>query len=130
MRTLGSFGRFLVSEGYVDQETLVKAYALQKERKHLRIGEILVGTGVLSYATLVDALDIYRSCCKIGEILLMNGKVTRIQLEVALDRQPKSGSMLGKILMDMGACQVHDVIEALAVQRRERSDTFGQEVAT
>lgn len=126
MALLGKFGHFLLQEGHASEETLAKAYALQNERPHMRLGEILVGIGVLSFEVLQEALDTYRSRSKVGELLLMNGRITRSQLDSALEQQPKSGLMLGKLLVEIGACHIQDVIDALGAQRRERIDPFGQ----
>lgn len=122
---MGRFGQFLLREGLVAEEVMRRAYAEQAERRHLRIGEILLGLGAITFSDLIQYLDTYRSCSKIGELLVMNGNITGAQLSAALERQPQSGSMLGKILVEMGACEMRDVIEALGVQRRERIDPFG-----
>lgn len=53
---------------------------------------------------------------QLGEILLDEGKITREQLGVALEEQPKSGERLGSVLVRLGFVHEHDVAQALNLQ--------------
>lgn len=53
---------------------------------------------------------------RLGEILLERGKVTRSQLDAALQSQADKGGRLGEVLIAMRSCQEEDVLEALSVQ--------------
>lgn len=53
---------------------------------------------------------------QLGEILLRENKITRAQLEAALELQKSSGKMLGRILVDQGALTEAQLVAALASQ--------------
>jgi type IV pilus assembly protein PilB len=53
---------------------------------------------------------------RLGEILVELGKVTREQLEEALEIKKKRGGATGVVLVDLGYCEESDVSEALAHQ--------------
>lgn len=54
---------------------------------------------------------------KLGNILVESGLITFATLERALENQKKSGMLLGRVLVDMGVISLEDVIEAQAVQK-------------
>lgn len=120
----GRFGQYLVTGELVTPDTLSKARALQRQHPYLRIGEILVGLGALSFSTLVEALKAYRSQCKLGQLLVYEGAITEAQLEMALALQAETGLLLGKVLIDMEACTLDQVMRALAIQRGEFPDAL------
>lgn len=53
---------------------------------------------------------------KLGDILVESGKITREQLEYAIELQKKRGDKLGKILVDEGMVSENDIIEVLEYQ--------------
>ncbi len=55
---------------------------------------------------------------KLGEILVAQGKITREQLAIALERQKNSGRRLGEELVKAGFVQRSVVSRALRMQRR------------
>lgn len=53
---------------------------------------------------------------KLGDILVESGKITKDQLEYAMELQKKRGDKLGKILVDEGMVSEDDVMEILEYQ--------------
>lgn len=115
---LGKFGLYLVATGRITDSALDRAATFRERHPYLRIGEVLVSQHALSLGTLIDALEEYRSQCRLGEILLMDGEITAAQLDEALMIQASTGLLLGKILVDMRCCRFEAVMKALATQRK------------
>ena len=53
----------------------------------------------------------------LGEILIQRKKITREQLEWALQAQKDNGGLIGEILVDRGFLDERDVVVALVIQR-------------
>ncbi|HHW03488.1 MAG TPA: type II secretion system ATPase GspE [Thermoanaerobacterales bacterium] len=53
---------------------------------------------------------------KLGDILVESGKITKDQLEYAIELQKKRGDKLGKILVDEGMVSEDDIMEILEYQ--------------
>ncbi len=53
---------------------------------------------------------------RLGEILIKMEKVQQDQIERALRLQRDKGGRIGQVLVDMGACDIADVMQALALQ--------------
>ncbi|MGP1345241.1 MAG: GspE/PulE family protein [Phycisphaerales bacterium] len=71
-----------------------------------------------------------RSTKKLGEILVGAGIITQDQLETALGMQKGMGKRLGEVLVDAGFCAEEDVARALAKQFRvEYVDVLDEKVA-
>ncbi len=64
-----------------------------------------------------DWADIDR-CLKIGEILLMAGKITEKALTVALDLQKTRSEYVGQILLSLNAVTEEDLEAGLALQEK------------
>ncbi len=64
-----------------------------------------------------DWNDIER-CLKIGEILLMAGKITEKALTVALDLQKTRSEYVGEILISLNAVSREDLEAGLALQEK------------
>lgn len=64
-----------------------------------------------------DWADIAR-CLKIGEILLMSGKITEKALTVALDLQKTRSEYVGQILLSLNAVSKEDLEAGLALQEK------------
>ena len=52
----------------------------------------------------------------LGEILIQRKKITREQLDNALQAQKKKGGFLGEILVDLGLLDERDIVVALVIQ--------------
>ena len=53
---------------------------------------------------------------KLGELLLYSGKITKEQLNKALNKQGKSNEKIGEILVNEGYVSKNDIIEVLEFQ--------------
>ena len=113
----GKFGKFLLVHQMVSQADIERALKLQGTFPFLKIGEVLVQMGVLKFENLVKALKEYRSQCRLGEILIFDGKMVQWQLDHALQHQKDTGLILGKCIIDLGYCSLDEVMDALAVQK-------------
>jgi len=68
-----------------------------------------------SAATLVA--DVQRGRGRLGEILVAERLLSRVDLERALDEQNRSGKLLGRVLLDLGLVAHSDLLTALAKQQ-------------
>jgi type IV pilus assembly protein PilB len=59
---------------------------------------------------------LHRNRKSLGDILVESGKITKKQLEYAIDLQKKRGNKLGKILVEEGIVSEDDIIEILEYQ--------------
>lgn len=121
MESDGKFGAYLRSSGLVSQAQLDRARDLQASYGFLRIGEILVHQGSLDFGAMLTALNDYRSQCKMGQLLVLEGAITKPQLDHALELQAKSGILLGKVLVDLKICSLEQVMSVLSTQRQVRA---------
>lgn len=118
---IGKFGLYLAATGRVTEAALEKACRFRSNYPYLKIGEVLVNQGSLTFGSLLAALEEYRSQCRLGDILVMDGVITVAQLEEALMLQASTGLLLGKILIDLRYCSFEAVMKALATQRKLQS---------
>lgn len=115
----GKFGSFLIATGLVSEVLVTKARGFQAQQPFMRIGEILVNMQAISFTDLLEALRGYRAQCKLGQLLIMEGLITKPQLENALQRQAEAGGLMGEILVELGYCTAEQVKIALAVQKKQ-----------
>ncbi len=115
----GKFGAYLVAIGSVPEPLLQKARTFQTQMPFMRIGEILVSMQAIGFTDLLESLRAYRAQCKLGQLLIMEGIITKPQLENALRRQTDAGGLMGEILVDLGYCTAAQVQEALAIQKKQ-----------
>lgn len=114
----GFFGDYLISKQLITAEQLRLSLKLQeKEKRHLRIGEILVEQGYLDPADLIPSLQEFRVQIRLGELLISTGELTFMQLLDSLDEQRRTGDHLGEILIRNGYCEPQAVTEALELQQ-------------
>jgi len=59
----------------------------------------------------------------LGEVLIQKGVITKQILDKALEVQQHEGGLLGMILLSGGHISEKNLIEALAAQLRETSET-------
>ncbi|HSH35082.1 GspE/PulE family protein [Schnuerera sp.] len=56
------------------------------------------------------------SSLKLGELLLYSGKITKEQLDIALEKQDKTNEKIGELLVNEGYVTKNDIIEVLEFQ--------------
>lgn len=115
----GKFGAYLVATGRIPEPIVQKARTFQAQMPFMRIGEILVSLQAIGFTDLLESLRAYRAQCKLGQLLIMEGVITKPQLENALLRQGEAGGLMGEILVTLGYCTAEQVQEALAVQKKQ-----------
>ncbi|HEY9857426.1 MAG TPA: hypothetical protein V6D05_16905 [Stenomitos sp.] len=115
----GKFGSYLVATGRVPETVVQKARSYQAQMPFMRIGEILVNLQAIGFTDLLESLRGYRAQCKLGQLLIMEGIITKPQLENALQRQSAAGGLMGEILVTLGYCTAEQVQEALSVQKKQ-----------
>lgn len=110
-------GELLIQEGAITGENLVKALAVQKEKKIYKpIGEVCVDLKFLSRARLHQILNRYHKRISVGDLLINLGLITPQQLDEGLNHQRKIGGKLGEILVSKGFVTEGALVDALSIQ--------------
>lgn len=107
-------GELLVENGVLTEEQLMGALDAQKKERKL-LGEIIVDLGFTTRENL-DAVLARQYGSKLGEILIGKGLISFERLEQALDEQKNSSKSLGEILIDKGYVTEADLMDGLAKQ--------------
>lgn len=110
------FGALLIARGVITPRQLDHALKVQSESPYLRIGEILLGLGYLSFAQLKATLEDQYHDIRMGQLLLDMRLVTMPYLEAALEVQEQTGERLGPILLSLGALTENQLYQALSAQ--------------
>jgi hypothetical protein len=110
------FGALLIARGIITPRQLEQALHVQAESPYLRIGEILLGLGMLSFSQLKATLEDQYHDVRLGQRLLEMRLVTMPYLEAALEVQEQTGERLGPILMALGALTENQLYQALSLQ--------------
>ncbi len=115
-----SLGQRLIQAGYITNEQLEKALALQKEDGTM-LGETLINHGMLSredFSHFIFAVPGTR----LGEILIQRSYLTTAQLTQVLAYQEKNGGRLGTLCVSLGFLTQQQLDDAL----KERSAPAGK----
>lgn len=110
------FGSLLLARRIVGADQLEHALTVQAASPYLRIGEILLGLGFISFAQLKSTLEDQYHDVRLGELLLQRGIVRPPQIEAALELQERTGLRLGPALVEIEACNEAQIYGALASQ--------------
>lgn len=114
------FGQFLVEQGAVTGEALVRAVELQ-EHTNLKLGEMAVALGCITrqQIEIAHAAQISKDM-KLGELLLELGFLTLSQLEEVLAHQKATHLYIGEALVKIGALtpeKLEQYLEAFKVDQ-------------
>lgn len=112
------FGSILLARRIITADQLDQALTVQAASPYLRIGEILLGLGFISFAQLKSTLEDQYHDVRLGELLMQLGIVTSPQIEAALELQERTGLRLGPALIELKACSEAQIYRALATQDR------------
>ncbi len=93
-------GERLIENREITEAQLQEALAYQQESGGL-LGEALVSLGYASAEVVERNLEVLNRRIPLGEILVQNREITKVQLEKALEFQKKSGGLLGDILLSL-----------------------------
>ncbi|MEA1901075.1 MAG: GspE/PulE family protein, partial [Thermodesulfobacteriota bacterium] len=73
----------------------------KKLKKHMPIGQILVNQKAITQKMLSFVLDRFKKRIRLGDLLIQSGVLTEQRLEVALKHQKKMGARLGDALVEL-----------------------------
>jgi len=109
-------GEMLVQEGKVNGEHLRQGLAEQQKNVRIPIGQILIKNRMLNEAQLEQAVELQkRRGMRMGEVLIETGLVTTEDIEKALSEQRQSGTRrIGQVLIDLKLMTEVDVSTTLA----------------
>ncbi len=110
-------GQLLVQEGLVSDQQLEEALHDQETTTpHKPLGEICVDAGFLSTSALKRVIEKYRKQILFGQLLIRMGVVSAAQLDEALSEQEKIGKRVGQILLHKRYITRADITKALSIQ--------------
>lgn len=117
--------------GAVDRKQLEELLAVQR-RGGARLGEIMVGRGLVSPLALLTALHKQRQLpapagrratdgrpatwTPLGRVLVGRGLISSVQLQQALADQREDGGFLGELLLERGWITAAELVDALSDQ--------------
>lgn len=110
------FGSLLLARHVISAEQLEHALTQQAASPYLRLGEILLGLGYISFTQLKSTLEDQYHDVKLGQMLLNLGIITLENIKAALIEQEETGERLGPVLIRQGACSEAQVYRVLASQ--------------
>ena len=110
-------GELLVQEGLITEDDVKKILAYQKEQKeYVPFGDACVALKLVTKQDLNKVLDKYKKRIRLGDLLINLGFLTQTELNKALADQKKSNDKLGNILVKNGVITEDALIETLSVQ--------------
>jgi hypothetical protein len=110
-------GELLIEDKLITRDQLDEALRVQGTvRAYLPLGQILLMQGVLTRAQLTTSLKRHRKRARLGELLISAGHITPTQLETALARQQQKRRPLGATLISLGYVTEQTMREALCAQ--------------
>lgn len=97
------FGQFLVEQGAVTADALLKAINLQ-DKNNLKLGEMAVAMGLTTPADIQRAHNAQMSKdMKLGDLLVEMGLLTLDQIDSVISRQKNTHLYIGEALVQVGA---------------------------
>jgi type IV pilus assembly protein PilB len=110
-------GELLVKLGFLDEDQLEQALAVQREQTNYRpLGEICKDLGFISGQELRDILFRYQKQILLGELLQKLGIISNDQLNEAIQEQKRSGEKLGQILVKKKILTTSALVDSLSTQ--------------
>jgi type II secretory ATPase GspE/PulE/Tfp pilus assembly ATPase PilB-like protein len=96
-------GSMLVREGAVGKDQLASAIDAQRAEKQVPIGQILIEHRKVNASDIAHATQLQkRKQLRIGEVLVESGIVTREDIEAALaEQKQRRGKRIGEVLIEM-----------------------------
>lgn len=131
-------GNLLVEDKKLSKEQLEKVLQVQKEYREvevpLRLGEVIVESGVSTASNVSDALhrqrDQYIKSNTIGQILLELGFVSYEQLEQAIEAHLDILAPLGEVLVEQRICTQEQIDRAHRLQLIRRVTAIRRPLAS
>jgi len=123
------FGQYLVEQGAVKAEAIVKAIELQ-EKTNLKLGEQAV---VMGLATADDIERAHRSQLskdlKLGDLLVATGVLSQKQLDEVVARQKADHLFIGEALVHIGALDPAELKQRLDEFKADQAPYLAERVA-
>lgn len=103
------FGQFLVEQGIISRDILVKAIALQESRNK-SIGDIVQELGFMKEAEVVKVNQAQRTVdLRFGDLAVKMGLLTDEQMKKALARQAESHMYIGNAIVQVGGLKPEEL---------------------
>jgi type IV pilus assembly protein PilB len=110
-------GELLIRDRLLSEEQVEEALMVQRNQQEYKpLGEICVDLGFVSKTALRTVLDKYRKRIRLGSLLLKMGAISEIKLMRALLTQGGSGGKLGEILLKKAFITDESLMSALGTQ--------------
>ncbi len=120
-KATGHFGEMLVRAGLITDTQLAEALREQHARpSYVPLGRILVERKFITKRQIDSLLENAGKRPRLGELLVSNGSITRLQLAHALERQKALHAPLGRILISLGYVTEETMRHTLALQLNMR----------
>jgi hypothetical protein len=111
------FGELLVEEKVITIGQLEAALRLQSvSRTYVPIGQVLLANKFITRRKLNAMLHRHGKRSRLGELLVKAGRITPVQLDVALAYQRETPMPIGQVLIKLGAVTDMMMREALCTQ--------------
>jgi hypothetical protein len=110
-------GELLVKDGILSEEQVQQALKAQRDQEAYKpLGEVCVELRFISRNTLRTVLDKYRKRIRLGSLLVKTENISELQLMSALLMQQGSGGKLGEILLKKAFITDESLMSALGTQ--------------
>jgi type IV pilus assembly protein PilB len=110
-------GDLLIRDRIISEEELQQAVMVQRNQPMYKpLGEVCMDLGFISRTKLRTMLDKYRKRIRLGDLLLNMGKISEMTLMNALVMQQESRGKLGQILLMKSSITQPSLTNALGVQ--------------
>jgi type IV pilus assembly protein PilB len=110
-------GELLLKEGFLTEKQLQEAVTKQmKKTVYLPLGEVCVQLKFISKGQLQFVLQKYKKRLNLGTILVQMGLLTSEEIEQAVEIQKIEGKRLGTILIEQGYITESNLVNTLSIQ--------------
>jgi len=119
---LANFPTYLESAGVLTADHKAEVEIVAQSAPFLRLGEIVLGLGILTLDAYTKHVRTYLSQLRLGDYLVLRRLVTAEQVERAVALQQETGRLLGWALIHLGYCDMPTLQMVLEEQRRLRGE--------
>jgi type IV pilus assembly protein PilB len=110
-------GELLVKEGFLTEKQLQEAVTKQmKKTVYMPLGEVCAQLKFISKSQLQFVLQKYKKRLNLGTILVQMGLLTSEEIEQAIEIQKIEGKRLGTILIEQGFITESNLVNTLSIQ--------------
>ena len=110
-------GELFLKEGFLTEKQLQEAVTKQmKKTVYMPLGEICVQLKFISKSQLQFVLQKYKKRLNLGTILVQMGLLTSEEIEQAIETQKIEGKRLGTILIEQGYITESNLVNTLSIQ--------------